>query len=167
MSEENKTRFRSAEEALRFYFRLRELLYSGRTRRLVADELLADACTIAANALDDCQCIGWSMRGLDDLALWLLGEIYGPTCFGVHRRTFSHACKAGGLEFPDREFRLREVGMIHERALGTGAAQAGHDPRPPSEDRARRPPVEDRAQAGAPSRQPGGESRMRRARPVR
>ncbi|HKN13368.1 MAG TPA: hypothetical protein VJX68_09235 [Candidatus Binatus sp.] len=118
MSEENKTRFRSAEEALRFYFRLRELLYSGRTRRLVADELPADACTIAANALDDCQCIGWSMRGLDDLALWLLGEIYGPTCFGVHRRTFSHACKAGGLEFPDREFRLRDVGMIHERALG-------------------------------------------------
>jgi hypothetical protein len=118
MCEENKTRFRRAEEALRFYFRLRELLHSGRTRRLVEDELPADACTAAANAIDDYQCIGWCMRGLDEIALWLLSEIYGPTCFGVHRRTFAHTCKAGRLEFPQREFRLREVGMIHERALG-------------------------------------------------
>jgi hypothetical protein len=118
MFEENKIRFRRAEEALRFYFRLRELLHSGRTRRLMADELPADACTTAANAIDDYQCIGWCMRGLDEIALWLLSEIYGPTCFGVHRRTFAHTCKAGRLEFPQREFRLREVGMIHDSALG-------------------------------------------------
>jgi hypothetical protein len=118
MFEENKIRFRRAEEALRFYFRLRELLHSGQTRRLVADELPADACTTAANAIDDYQCIGWCMRGLDEIALWLLSEIYGPTCFGVHRRTFAHTCKVGRLEFPQREFRMREVGMIHERALG-------------------------------------------------
>ena len=118
MFEENKIRFRRAEEALRFYFRLRELLHSGRTRRLMADELPTDACTTAANAIDDYQCIGWCMRGLDEIALWLLSEIYGPTCFGVHRRTLAHTCKAGRLEFPQREFRLREGGMIHERALG-------------------------------------------------
>ena len=118
MSDDNKTRFRKAEEALRFYFRLRELLHSGRTRRLTAHELPADACTLGANAIDDYQCIGWCMRGLDELSLWLLSEIYGPTCFGVRRRTFSQACKAGRLEFPGHEFRLREVGMIHERALG-------------------------------------------------
>ncbi len=118
MCEENKTRFRRAEEALRFYFRLRELLHSGRTRRLMADELPADACPTAANAIDDYQCIGWCMRGLDEIALWLLSEIYGPTCFGVHRRTLAHTCRAGRLEFPQHEFRLREVGMIHERALG-------------------------------------------------
>ena len=118
MFEENKIRFRRAEEALRFYFRVRELLHSGRTRRLMAEELPADACTTAANAIDDYQCIGWCMRGLDEIALWLLSEIYGPTCFGVHRRTLAHTCKAGRLEFPQREFRLREVGMIHERALG-------------------------------------------------
>jgi hypothetical protein len=131
MFEENKIRFRRAEEALRFYFRLRELLHSGRTRRLVADELPADACTTAANAIDDYQCIGWCMRGLDEIALWLLSEIYGPTCFGVHRRTLAHTCKAGRLEFPQREFRLREVGMIHERALGvveSGLRQLGMIP---------------------------------------
>jgi hypothetical protein len=118
MFDERKTRFRSAEEALRFYFRLRELLHSGRTRRLVADELPADVCTAATNAIDDYRCIGWCMRGLDEIALWLLSEIYGPTCFGAHRRTFSHACETGRLEFPEHKFRLRDVGMIHERALG-------------------------------------------------
>jgi hypothetical protein len=118
MCNETKTRFRRVEEALRFYFRLRELLHSGRTRRLVADELPVDACRTAANAIDDYQCIGWCMRSLDEVALWLLSELYGPTCFGVHRRTFSHARRAGRLEFPQHEFRLREVGLIHEHALG-------------------------------------------------
>src|SRR5208282_6851676 len=118
MFDENKTRFRRAEEPLRFYFRLRELLHSGRTRRLVADELPACACTVSADAIDDYQCIGWCMRGLDEIELWLLSELYGPSCFGVRRRTFSHACKAGRQEFPDHEFRLREVGIVHEHALG-------------------------------------------------
>ena len=132
MLDQNKTRFRRAEEALRFYFRLREVLHSGRTRRLVADELPAVACVVATNAVDDYQCIGWCMRGLDEVALWLLSELYGPTCFGVHRRTFSHARKAGKLEFPHREFRLREVGMIHEHALGVvkrGLRELGMIPR--------------------------------------
>jgi hypothetical protein len=118
MFDENKTRFKGAEEALRFYFRLRELLHSGRSRRLVADELPANACAVALNGIDDYECIGWCMRGLDQIALWLLSELYGPTCFGVHRRTLSHARRAGRLEFPEREFRLRELGMIHEHALG-------------------------------------------------
>jgi hypothetical protein len=117
MFSENKTRFKSAEEALRFYFRCRELLHNGRTRRFVADELPTDACRTAANAIDDYQCIGWCMRSLDEVALWLLSELYGPTCFGVHRRTFSHARQAGKLEFPHHDFRLREVGLIHEQAL--------------------------------------------------
>ena len=115
---ENKTRFKKTEDALRFYFRLRELLHSGRARRLVADELPAAACLSAANAIDDYQCIGWCMQGLGEIDLWLLSEVYGPTCFGVHRRTFSHACKAGRLEFPKREFRLRQVGLIHRHAIG-------------------------------------------------
>jgi hypothetical protein len=114
----NKTRFKKTEDALRFYFRLRELLHSGRARRLMADELPAVACPSASNAIDDYQCIGWCMQGLGEIDLWLLSEVYGPTCFGVHRRTFAHACKAGRLEFPNREFRLRQIGLIHHDALG-------------------------------------------------
>src|SRR5271156_178720 len=98
MSEENRTRFRRAEEALRFYFRVRELIHNGRTGRLIADELPAVASALPANATDDFQSIGWCMRGLDEIALWLLSEVYGPTCFGEHRRRFSCVCKAARLE---------------------------------------------------------------------
>ena len=54
----NKTRFKKTEDALRFYFRLRELLHSGRARRLVADELPAhsvhgDAVVGLAHASDE------------------------------------------------------------------------------------------------------------------
>ncbi|MFZ2063675.1 MAG: hypothetical protein WAU82_21900, partial [Candidatus Binatus sp.] len=52
----------------------------------------------------------------------------------VHRRTFSHARKAGKLEFTHRDFRLREVGMIHEHALGVvkrGLRELGMIPKRP------------------------------------
>jgi hypothetical protein len=118
MCHENRIRFKRADEALRFYFRLRELLHPGPARRLVASDLPPDACAEAATAHDDYQCIGWCMLGLDEVALWLLSEIYGPTGFGVHRRRFSDACKAARLEFPGREFHVREIAMVHEHALG-------------------------------------------------
>lgn len=158
MLDQNKTRFRRAEEALRFYFRLREVLHSGRARRLMADELPEVWCAVATNAIDDYQCIGWCMRGLDEVALWLLSELYGPTCFGVHRRTFSHARKAGKLEFPHREFRLREVGMIHEHALGVvkRGLRTRHDPETPNENRARVQADAGGGQAGAFSQRPRG-----------
>lgn len=97
---ENKTRFKRAEDALRFYFRLRELLHSGRARRLVADELPMVACLTASDAIDDYQCIGWCMRGLGEIDLWLLSEVYGPTCFGVHRRTFPTPARRESLSSP-------------------------------------------------------------------
>src|SRR5260370_14548364 len=98
MFEERKTRFRRAEEALRFYFRLRELLHSGRARRLVADELPAVACPSALNAIDDYQYIGWCFHGLGGIVWWLLIQGDGPPILGVQRPNFSHACDAGTLE---------------------------------------------------------------------
>jgi hypothetical protein len=118
MHYENRNRFKRSEDALRFYFRLRELLHSGRTRRLVTDDLPVAASSSTANAIDDYQCIGWCMQGLDDIDLWLLSEVYGPTSFGVHRRSFAHACKAGRLEFPNQQCQLRQVGVIHRHAIG-------------------------------------------------
>jgi hypothetical protein len=115
---ENKTRFRKTEDALRFYFRLHELLRSGRTGRLVSDDLPMVVTPTASNAIDDYQSVGWCMQGLGEIDLWLLGEVYGPTSFGVHRRSFSQTCRAGQREFPDQEFRLRQVGVIHRHAIG-------------------------------------------------
>jgi hypothetical protein len=115
---ENKTRFKKAEDALRFYFRLHELLHSGHTGRLVSDDLPMVVTPTASNAIDDYQRVGWCMQGLEEIDLWLLSEVYGPTSFGVHRRSFSHACRAGRREFPNQEFRLRQVGVIHRHAIG-------------------------------------------------
>src|SRR5260370_16811433 len=75
----NKTRFKKTEDALRFYFRLRELLHSGRARRLMADELPAVACPSASNAIDDYQGIGWGMHGLAQTDFCPLSPLYHPT----------------------------------------------------------------------------------------
>jgi len=115
---ENKTRFKKTEDALRFYFRLHELLHSGHTGRLVSDDLPMVVTPTASNAIDDYQRVGWCMQGLEEIDLWLLSEVYGPTSFGVHRRSFSQACRAGRNEFPKHEFRLRQVGVIHRHAIG-------------------------------------------------
>jgi len=36
----------------------------------------------------------------------------------VHRKIFSRVCRAGRLEFPERQFSVREIRMVHEHALG-------------------------------------------------
>lgn len=113
----SKTRFRTASEALRFCFRVRELLHAGRAGRLLPDELPVDA-PLAANAVGEFERIAWCMRGLDEVDLWLLCELYGPSSFGVRRRTFAHACEAGRAEFPELELRLRQVATLHRHALG-------------------------------------------------
>lgn len=84
---------------------------------MLPDELPATA-PIAANAVADYERIAWCMHGLDEIDLWLLCELYGPTSFGVRRRTFAHACEAGRAEFPGLELRLRQVATHHRHALG-------------------------------------------------
>jgi len=57
------------------------------------------------------------MQGLGEIDLWLLSELYGPTTFGVRRRTYAQAFKAGRREFPQFGLRLRQIVMLHERAI--------------------------------------------------
>jgi len=57
------------------------------------------------------------MRGLGEVDLWLLSELYGPTSFGVRRRTYSQAYEAGRLEFPQFGLRLRQIAILHEHAI--------------------------------------------------
>src|SRR5437899_1348280 len=95
-----KSRFKTTANALRFFFRVRELVYGGRARRLRPRELPLAAELTALSAIDDYRSIGWCMRGLDELQLWLLSELYGPTSFGVRRRTYAEAAEAGRSEFP-------------------------------------------------------------------
>lgn len=112
-----QTRFKRAEDALRFFFRVRELLGGGKAGRLRPDELPNSVCRHAANALDDYECIGWCMRELKEIELCLLGEIYGPTCFGERRRKLSYAFEAARREFPRYNLRLRQLSLLHWRSI--------------------------------------------------
>jgi hypothetical protein len=117
MYDNHKTRFKSSEDALRFFFRVRELLGGGHAGRLRHDELPTAVCRYAANVLDDYECIGWCMRGLDEVDLWLLGEIYGPTCFGERRRKLSFAFEVAQRDYPRCNLRLRQLGTLHRRSI--------------------------------------------------
>jgi hypothetical protein len=117
MVDSHKTRFRKTEDALRFFFRVRELLGGGNAGRLRHDELPTAVWRYAANVLDDYECIGWCMRELKEVHLWLLGEIYGPTCFGERRRKLSYAFEAARREFPRCNLRLRQLGLLHRRSI--------------------------------------------------
>jgi hypothetical protein len=116
MMDTSESRFKTSEIALRFFFRVRELLYGGRAERLRLRELPTTAIT-SRSAIDDYRCIGWCMRGLDEVQLWLLSELYGPTCFGVSRRSYAEAYRAGKIEFPELGIGLRRIAAAHERAI--------------------------------------------------
>jgi hypothetical protein len=113
----SESRFKTTQIALRFFFRVRELLHGGKAQRLRARELPAVAEFTACSAMDDYRSIGWCMRGLDEVELWLLSELYGPTCFGVRRRTYAQAYRAGRIEFPEFAIGLRRIASVHGRAL--------------------------------------------------
>jgi hypothetical protein len=113
----SEARFKTTEIALRFFFRVRELLHGGKAHRLRARELPVVAEFTACSAMDDYRSIGWCMRGLDEIQLWLLSELYGPTSFGVRRRTYAQAYRAGRIEFPEFGIGLRRIASAHERAI--------------------------------------------------
>jgi hypothetical protein len=119
----SESRFKTSEIALRFFFRVRELLHGGRAERLRLRELPTTAKFTSGSAIDDYRSIGWCMRGLDEVQLWLLSELYGPTCFGVTRRTYAEAYRAGRIEFPDLGIGLRRIAAVHEQAI---EAVGGH-----------------------------------------
>ncbi len=112
-----KSRFNTTATALRFFFRVRELVHGGRTHRLRPRELPLAAEIVACSAIDDYRSIGWCMRGLDEMQLWLLSELYGPTSFGVRRRTYAEASRAGRIEVPAFNIGRRRMALVHRLAI--------------------------------------------------
>src|SRR5882762_6815717 len=113
----SKSRFKNSHVALRFFFRVRELLYAGKASRLRRRELPQSPLRATFSAIDDYRNIGWCMRGLDDAQLWLLSEIYGPHSFGVQRRTYAQADRARRLECPEFGIGRRQMATVHRLAL--------------------------------------------------
>jgi hypothetical protein len=118
MRQESRPSFRSAESALRFYFRAKEVLSakaslvlrpegsiptSGESRR---DDLMADYLTI-----------GTSLKEFNELQLWLLRELYGPRNFDDPPRTVTRACEAGRRRFPRVKWTPQGVGRLKHHTL--------------------------------------------------
>ncbi len=120
MGQPTRIRFATAQEALRFYFRAQELLAKtgqqpDRDREAAARnpghtpppvDVVADFVRIAV-------CV----RRLDGFERWLLGELYGPTCFYARERTLSRAVRAAQRRFPGRNASARELARRHRAAM--------------------------------------------------
>lgn len=101
MNREFSPRFRSAAEALRFFFRISALLY-GNTGDTLGWRMTRSELGRQPGALGDYLRIGSCVGYLSEVQFLVLGEFYGPNCFAP--RTQSGACGVGRGVF--REFAL-------------------------------------------------------------
>lgn len=115
---EHRPRFKTAQDALRFFFRVHETVRDGPAGYSAATSPPADAFAQAMGAVDDYHSIGWCMRGLDEAEFFVLREIYGPAWFGPRRNEIERACEAGRRAYPWRKFTPRAVASLHRDAMG-------------------------------------------------
>jgi len=111
MNREFSPRFRSAADALRFFFRISALLYgipdnprtgSGHTRQ--------SGLARHPGAFGDYLEIGACVGDLNDIQFILLGEFYGPTCFAP--RALTGACGPRRRVLRDRRLLRRPAGTV-------------------------------------------------------
>jgi hypothetical protein len=109
-------RFKSREAALRLYFRASELLTPNakpgvfsaqRPPRIQSGPNLIHDFFI----LDSCFC------GLNDVQLWLLRELYGPTGFDAKPRPLAELFEAARRKFPGRVPTPQRFAQFRHEAL--------------------------------------------------
>ena len=109
-------RFKSREAALRLYFRAGELLapnakpgaiYRPRQAKLNRNP----------NLIDDFMALDACFRGLNDLQLWMLRELYGPGCFTIRRIPFAELCERARRQFPARHLTTHQIAQYKREAL--------------------------------------------------
>jgi hypothetical protein len=105
MNREFSPRFRSAAEALRFFFRISALLY-GNTGNPHMWPMTRRELERQAGALGDYLRIGSCVGDLNEVQFFLLGEFYGPTCFASR----TPGAGAGRGAFPDCAPTQRQAG---------------------------------------------------------
>jgi hypothetical protein len=117
MGQPARPRFATAQEALRFYFRAQELIAEsrppgrasgtkGRSREEAAPDVIRDFLGIAV-----------CMRRLGGFEVWLLAELYGPTCFYVRERTLTRVFQAARRRFPGQSTSARALARKHRATI--------------------------------------------------
>jgi len=109
-------RFKSREAALRFYFRASELLtpnakpgvYSARRQPRVHH---------GTNIVDDLLTLDSCFHGMNDLQLWLLHELYGPSGFYTKLPPVAEVFEAMRREFPKYQLTPHRMAQFKHEAL--------------------------------------------------
>jgi len=116
MAANNQPRFSSCEAALRFYFRAQEFLAPDAKPGLLCENGSRPVCR-GPNVIEDVLTLDACFRGIEEMQLWLLREMYGPGGFGMTARPAAAVSKALREKFPDHDWNPNEVVISSKDAL--------------------------------------------------
>ncbi len=117
MNKVARPRFSSAEAVLRFYFRAREFLEATANGALqIARENPAWSPT-GHGIFEDYIAVASSLCQFDDFQIWLLRELYGPTCFYARQRTVGAALRSARKRYPGRRFTRRDIERVRRSTV--------------------------------------------------
>lgn len=109
-------RFKSREAALRLYFRASELLTPNAKPGIFSSERPRRTHN-GPNIIEDFVTLDSCFYGLNDLQLWLLRAMYGPSGFRVRPRPIAEMFEAAKLKFPQRELTPHRFAQLRDEAL--------------------------------------------------
>ncbi|HVA80936.1 MAG TPA: hypothetical protein VNF29_08425 [Candidatus Binataceae bacterium] len=118
MKQKFRPRFRSTAAALRFFFRLSALLRGvAFNPQVQLPRIARDAAGPQPGALGDFARIRACVDNLSRVQLFVLAELYGPTCFALGRRSFARACGAAGRGDPGTRVSAKSLGSVRRSTL--------------------------------------------------
>jgi hypothetical protein len=116
MAASSAPRFKSREAALRLYFRASELL-TPNAKPGVFSARRPPGNHSGPNLIHDFFTLDSCFNGLNDVQLWLLRELYGPTGFDVKPRPLAEMFEVAHRKFPGRVTTLQRLAQFKHEAL--------------------------------------------------
>jgi hypothetical protein len=117
MNKVAKPRFSSAEAALRFFFRARELLGATANGAFQIPRKSPAWLPASQGIFKDYIAVASSLCHLDEFQIWLMCELYGPTCFSARQRTLTSALRTAHGRFPCRQITRCEIGRVRRSTI--------------------------------------------------
>ncbi len=116
MAGHTRPRFRTPAAALRFYFWASELLTDNATPGAFFRSS-ARTSFQPPNAICDFRLLDSCFLDMNEAQVWVLKELYGPTCFGKPHRRASDVVEAARRKFPKCRFTPQTVTRFKQEAL--------------------------------------------------
>ncbi len=109
-------RFKSRQAALRFYFRASELM-TPNARPGIFSTRRPPKVHQGPNIIDDLIALDLCFHGMNDVQLWLLHQLYGPSGFSVKPRPIAEVFEAARCKFPKHEWTPHRIAQFKQEAL--------------------------------------------------